>query len=173
MTYDPKSGVIEIAGLDSINRPRLFRVFSEIMLGQRMIGLRVPLRQYDLSSLIAQRTFPTDREDGIGSVMVLSVKVHMSDYPGVWFILGQKRDAEVNLYEFSEGPEHRVLSQKGVEIVEADFAIRFRPNQENRRGQIIRVSISLPNGCDLKGRTRRERLVCEKYLPLWGLVKAV
>ncbi|MBF0400236.1 MAG: hypothetical protein HQL90_05665 [Magnetococcales bacterium] len=171
LTYDPMSGVIEVAGLDSKNRPRLYRMFSEIMLGQRMIGLRVPLRQYDLSSLVAQRTFPTDIGDGIASVLVLSVKGHMSDYPGVWFILGQKQDAETSLYEFSKGPEQRVLSREGVEVVQADLAIRFRSNQENRRGQIIRVSLSLPNGCDLKGRTRRERLVCEKYLPLWGLVK--
>ncbi|MBF0186044.1 MAG: hypothetical protein HQM06_16865 [Magnetococcales bacterium] len=173
LTYDPMSGVIEVAGLDSKNRPRLYRTFSEIMLGQRMIGLRVPLRQYDLSSLVAPRTFPTDRKDGIASVLVLAVKVHMSNYPGVWFMLGQREDSDIGLYEFSKGPEHRVLSQKGIEIVQAYLAIRFRPNQENRRGQVIRVSISLPNGCDLKGRTKRERLVCEKYLPLWGLVKEV
>ncbi|WP_130471575.1 hypothetical protein [Candidatus Magnetaquicoccus inordinatus] len=173
LTYNPNNGVIEVAGLDSTNRPRLFRVFSEVMLGQRMIGLRVPLRQYDLSSLVAQRTFSTDREDGIASVLVLAVKVHMSNYPGVWFMLGQREDADIGLYEFSKEPEHRVLSQKGIEIVQADLAIRFRPNQENRRGQVIRVSISLPNGCDLKGRTKRERLICEKYLPLWGLVQEV
>jgi hypothetical protein len=32
------------------------------------------------------------------------------------------------------------------------------------------VTITMPNGCDLKGKTDRERLIGDKYLRRWGLL---
>jgi hypothetical protein len=31
----------------------------------------------------------------------------------------------------------------------------------------------VPNGCDLKGRTERERLIGDKYLKHWGLMAEI
>ncbi len=175
LTYDSKSGDIEVVGLDTKDRPRLVRLFAQIMLGQGIIGMRVPLRQYDLSSLVVQRTFQTDREDGIASVKVIALKIHLHACPGVWFMLGKKRNDDANIYEYSDDPSRggHILRQADVEIVYAKLAVRFRPDRETRSGKSITLGITLPNGCDLKGRTEKERLICEKYLSLWGLVKEV
>jgi hypothetical protein len=35
------------------------------------------------------------------------------------------------------------------------------------------VKITMPNRCDLKSRTERERLIGEKYLARWGLLKEI
>lgn len=175
LTYNAQTGDIEVVGLDSRDKPRLARLFSMVMLGQGIIGMRVPLRQYDLSSLVAQRTFQTDREDGIASVKVLALKIHFNMCPGIWFMLGERDKAEGNIYEHSDDSsrgEH-LLRQADVEIVYAKLMVRFRPDRETRRGKTITLEITLPNGCDLKGRTEKERLICEKYLPLWGLLKEV
>lgn len=45
-------------------------------------------------------------------------------------------------------------------------------DREQRR-RTINVTIALPNGCNLKSKTEKERLICNKYLPRWGLVKEV
>ncbi len=51
------------------------------------------------------------------------------------------------------------------------MVIHFRTDKASRRGKMLRFTLSLPNGCNLKSKTERERLICEKYLPRWGLVK--
>ena len=175
LTYNAKSGDIEVVGLDSQDKPRLARLFSDVMLGQGIIGMRVPLRQYDLSSLAVQRTFQTDREDGIAAVKVRNLHIQPKEYPGLLLALKEKPDTKKSLYEYFNDPARgpNPLQQEGVQIVQADFSIRFRSDRENSRGKTIAVRVALPNECDLKGRTEKERLICEKYLLLWGLVKEV
>ncbi len=173
ITYDSKSGVIEVVGLDAKSRSPLVRLFAEVLLRQEILGIRLPMRQYDLSSLMQPRTFPTDPEDGIASVKVLRLEIQLKKYPGLWMALRRRRDIETTLYEYSEAPfgDKSPLRLKDVEIVQAELAVRFRPDQGSRNGKIITLKITLPNGCDLKGRTEKERLICEKYLPLWGLIQ--
>ena len=175
LTYNAKSGDIEVVGLDSQDKPRLARLFSHVMLGQGIIGMRVPLRQYDLSSLAVQRTFQTDREDGIAAVKVRSLHIQPEEYPGLLLALKEKPDTKISLYEYFNDTTNgkNPLQQEGVQIVQADLSIRFRSDRESSRGRTITVRVTLPNGCDLKSRTEKERLICEKYLPLWGLVKEV
>ena len=175
LTYNAESGDIEVVGLDSRDRPRLVRMFTDVMFGQMIIGMRVPLRQYDLSSLKAPRTFQTDREDGIAAVRVVALKFQLIGYPGLWCTLGEEDDAETGIYEYSGDPSRvqKFLRQECAEIFLAKLAISFRPDRNNCRGITIPLTLTLPNGCDLKGRTEKGRLICEKYLQLWGLVKEV
>ena len=35
------------------------------------------------------------------------------------------------------------------------------------------MKISYPNNCDLKSRTEKERLIGDKYLKKWGLLKEI
>jgi hypothetical protein len=173
ITYDSNTGTIEIVGMDAKSRPRLVRLFAEVLLRQRIMGLRLPQRQYDLSSFIEPRRFPTDHKDGIALVHVIQVKVQLENYPGFWMTLGRKRENEETLYEYSEDPlkKQNPLLQRGVEVVQVDLAVQFRPDRGSRSGKIKKLRITLPHSCNLKGRTEKERLICEKYLPLWGLVK--
>jgi hypothetical protein len=41
------------------------------------------------------------------------------------------------------------------------------------RGRTLPLTISMPNGCDLKDRTEVERLVGDKYLRRWGILENV
>jgi hypothetical protein len=172
ITYDSKTGTIEIVGMDAKSRPRLVRLFAEVLLQKSILGLRLPQRQYDLSSFIEPRRFPTDHSDGIALVHVVQVTVQLAKYPGFWMTLGRKRDIEETLYEYSEDPlkKQNPLLQHGVEVVQVEIAVQFRPDQGSRNGKVIKLKITHPSSCDLKGRTEKERLICEKYLPLWGLV---
>ncbi|MBF0214983.1 MAG: hypothetical protein HQM00_15710 [Magnetococcales bacterium] len=67
----------------------------------------------------------------------------------------------------------RGLSER-FEVDEATLSIRLRPARgSSGRRRTINVTIALPNGCNLKSKTEKERLICNKYLPRWGLVKEV
>jgi hypothetical protein len=54
---------------------------------------------------------------------------------------------------------------------QAKLSITFYPERSARRGKVLSVTITMPNGCDLKNRTERERMIGEKYLARWSLVQ--
>lgn len=56
---------------------------------------------------------------------------------------------------------------------QAKLAITFYPELGARRGKVLTVTITMPNGCDLKNRTERERMIGEKYLERWSLVQDI
>ena len=175
ITYDSKDGTIEMVGMDAKSRPRLVQLFSEVLLRRKILGMRLPLRRYDLSSLIEFRNFKTDPKDGISSVQVLNLKIQFEGFPGFYMDLIRERDLEKSLYEFSKGPlgDTTPLCIEDLKIIQAELAIRFRPDRGARIGKLIKLTITLPDGCNLKGKNEKERLICEKYLPRWGLVKNV
>jgi len=57
--------------------------------------------------------------------------------------------------------------------VQAKINTRLRPENGYGRGKVLPVKISMPNGCDLRSRTDKERLIGEKYLKRWGLLEEV
>ncbi len=175
ITYDNKTGSIEVMGQDSKSRPRLARLFAETILRHQILGVFLPLRQYDLTSLMKPRRFPTDPKDGISHVQVNTIALRHQDIPHAAFIVNLNNQCELTPYEYTEkgldgqGP----LGRPEFEIFQVTLSVHFRPDRHNRRGKVITLKLTLPNGCDLKGKTQKERLICEKYLPAWGLVKAV
>ncbi|MBF0423311.1 MAG: hypothetical protein HQL73_10000 [Magnetococcales bacterium] len=173
ITYEPATGVIEVMGQDSKSRPRVARLFAQAILRKQILGIFLPLRRYDLSSLMSPRRFSTDPEDGISHVQVSNLGICHRDIPHASFSLNLKHGCELTPYEFSDkGFEgHGPLGKPEFEIFQATLSVHFRPDSNNRRGKVVHVKITLPNGCDLKGKTEKERLICEKYLPLWGLVQ--
>jgi hypothetical protein len=56
-------------------------------------------------------------------------------------------------------------------VTKAKLLIYFRPTMDSRRGKVLPLSITMPHGCDLKERTECERMVGEKYLRPWGILK--
>ena len=52
----------------------------------------------------------------------------------------------------------------------AKLSIEFRPTGSRRSGKKLPFEITIPNGCTLKERTERERLIGEKYLTRWKLL---
>ena len=61
----------------------------------------------------------------------------------------------------------------GWVITQAKFTIRFYPEPGTSRGKTLPLAITMPHGCDLKDRTERERLIGDKYLRRWGMLRDV
>jgi len=60
----------------------------------------------------------------------------------------------------------------GFRITQARFSVRFRLSGK-RGSRTLPVTVTMPEGCDLKDRTKREQLIGRKYLARWGLVAEV
>ena len=61
----------------------------------------------------------------------------------------------------------------GWVVTQAKLTIRFHPEAGSGRGKTLPLTITMPHGCDLKDRTERERMIGDKYLRLWGMLRDV
>jgi hypothetical protein len=51
----------------------------------------------------------------------------------------------------------------------ASIEVQFEPSNGSRRKKKIRVDLTKPNRCSLRGKTERERLILDRYLRDWGV----
>ena len=174
LTYEPATGVIEVVAAARETREELVRLLAEHLLGTAFNGVRVPLRQYTLDQLQQPFDFPTDAEDNIESVRVTSLRLVPIDTQAERVVLECMRGAERTIWKMAEA---RLAEQDvqliGYRVSRVRFTIKFRPVPGVRGGRTLSVAISMPQGCDLKDRTEHERLIGEKYLRRWRLLRDV
>lgn len=174
LTYEPETGVIEVVARDRESRPDLVRLFARDLLATEFREERLPLRRFDLSVLTRPCTFDSDPEDMIAAVRVNHLRLMPFDTNGERITLECMRGADTNIWEMAA----RRLGdadplQGGWTVTQAKLTIRFHPEPGSNRGKTLPLTITMPNGCDLRGRTERERLIGEKYLRRWGIVRDV
>lgn len=175
LTYDPEGGIIEVVARSTTEREEYARLFAAGPLSSDLEeGALLPMRRYDLSSLAKVHRFPTDVEDGIEVVRVTSMRlmpidttrervtleVVGRDAPAIW---------EMAAARFGTNDP---LGDDWM-ITQAKLVIHFRPPTGGGRGKTLPLTITMPQGCDLKERTDRERLVGEKYLRRWHLLEEI
>lgn len=171
LTYEPERGVVEAVATPRENRVVLARMFAEHLLGSPFGGERVPLRRYDLNHLRRPVPFPTDPEDNIEAVQLNLLRLMPLDTQAERVTLECMGGAERSIWQMADDFGERNPLRSGCAVTQARLAIRFRPVLGARGGRILPFTISMPHGCDLKGRTARERLVGEKYLRRWGFLR--
>ncbi|MBF0185940.1 MAG: hypothetical protein HQM06_16345 [Magnetococcales bacterium] len=175
IVYEPGSGIIEVVANGTENRARLARLFAEIILRQGILGMRVPLRQYDLSQLLQPYDFPSDPDDGIDAVKILRLQLRRREAEQAHLALLAKWDRRETVYDYAR---QSLIAADDLPneyaVDEVLFSVRLRPTRKSFwRRRTINIAIALPNGCNLKSKTEQERMICDKYLPRWGLVKEV
>jgi len=174
ITYEPASGTIEVVAQARETREDLVRLFAEHMLGAPFDGDRIPIRQYSLDHLLQPFDFPTDVEDNIGSVKVSLLRLMPYETQAERVTLECMRGAERSIWQMAEARfcDNDPLAG-GFKVTQARFTIKFHATPGVRGGRTLPVTISMPKGCDLKDRTDRERLVGEKYLKRWRMLRDV
>ena len=171
LTYEPKNGHIEIIAEGKEHRKAITRIFSETLLQTSIEGDKIPLKQYDIQSLLKQRALSFDPADGIESVRVTMLKVARPDSNNS-VTLDVATKEERSIYDVSKeyfGDNDPL--QSGFRLKQVRISIKFMPDHESRRGKILHVKIREPNGCDLKSKSQKENLIGKNYLEQWELVK--
>jgi hypothetical protein len=154
-------------------RDELARIFADTVLGRAIAGQRIRVREFDLARLLQPFDFPSDPADGIESVELVLLRVQRPDSGGTRTTLETPRRAAGSTWDHArEELRHGDLAAADYVATQAKLSIRFLPGG-SRRGKTLSVTITVPNGCDLKGKTERERLIGDKYLKRWGLVAEI
>jgi hypothetical protein len=174
VTYEPGSGVIEVVAKDRKSRGDLAGVFAKELLGADCGTEKLPLRQFDLDALLQVHPFPTDPEDGIESVRVTELRLMPLDATGERVTLECSRESPNTIWTMAAEHfgDNNPLEQDWI-VTRAKLVIQFQPSEGSHRRKTLPLTITMPQGCDLKDRTERERVVGEKYLGRWHLVKDV
>jgi len=129
--------------------------------------------------------FPTDPIDGIASVTVKELRYMDLSAPEERVTLEAMSGAKRNIWELGDdfflaggypklSSAHETVSRMsapGWIITRARFTIKFYPGPEDGRGKSLTLTVTMPHGCNLKDVTPHERLIGEKYLRLWGILK--
>jgi hypothetical protein len=174
ITYEPKSGAIEVIAPGKECREELVKMFSATLLQSPLDeAQRVPLKKYNLSTLLSPRSFPTDPDDGIEVVKIMMLELKPFDN-GNKVRLSVTAKEQKTIHDVSrEWFEQHDPLRTGFLVAKVKLSIRFKPDSTDRRGKTLPVEITWPNGCDLKGKTTKEQLIGEKYLKRWGLVEEI
>jgi hypothetical protein len=174
LTYEQATGVIEVVANDLESRIIFVRLFAEHVLHAPFTGEKLRLCQYDLDPLRRPFSFPTEAQDNIESVRVVSLRLMPLDTQSERIILGSMGRSGRSIWDMAAGRfgEYNPLTE-GYRVTQARLVVRFNATPGVRGGRTLPVTISLPHACDLKDRTQREQIVGRKYLPRWGLVREV
>ena len=174
LVYAPDSGAIDVVA-DGGAKPReaVVKAFAEELLppGDRLQSVK--LRQLDLSGLAVPQEFPVDPADGIEAVRLTTLRVAPNGPDGHITLVvnakGRQTLHEIAKSWFGAGDP---LAQ-GPSILRARLSIRFSPGPGKSRGRTLNVDLAAPCGCTLRDHSDLERLIGEKYLRRWGLVREV
>ena len=173
ITYASDTGVIEVVAARSERRNIIAKAFTEDLLKQGE-SEDVPLRRYDLSPLMHDQALDWDASDGIESVQIIMMK--LKDLAGDGRIqLEVPAKNQVGFHDYAQEyfGEHNPLLSGSFVPTQARLSIRFHPKNNSNRCKVLPVKITMPNGCDLRSRTERERLIGEKYLKRCGLLEEI
>lgn len=174
LTYEPATGAIEVVAAARETREALVRLFAEHLLGTAFQGERLPIRQFRLDRLRQTFDFPTDPGDGIDSVRITMMKLMPFETQRERITLECMRGAESTIWQLAaDRLKDQEQGIEGYAITAVRLTIKFRAVPGTRGGRTLPVTITMPKGCDLKDRTERERIIGEKYLRRWGLLRDV
>ena len=171
ITYEPSSGTIEVIGRVKTRREQIASLFAEKLLGVDLSGERLPPRRVDLSPLLDPITFAVEPQDGIARVKLTRLVISaLDDSLTQWFdvpFVGEDTLHEVLDDEY--GTENPLRDQPRPWM--ARIEVQFEPEQNRKRGKKINVDLCSPKKCNLRGKTEKERLLLNRYLKAWGLLR--
>ena len=172
LVYATETGVIDIiAGAGREQREQVARAFVEELFPQDAGLEPVRLREIVLSSLARTRPFPVDPEDGIDHVHLAELRIEPNGGSGRVTLEAVRGDGPT-LHELSRrwfGSSDPLA--RDPRVIKARLSIRFPKGNGRRRARTLQVMLTEPHGCNLRDRSDEERLVGEKYLRRWDLLR--
>jgi hypothetical protein len=171
ITYEPDSGTIEVVGRVKALREQVASLFAEKLLSVDLSGERLPPRRVDLSPLLDPITFVVEPQDGIARVKLTRLVISALDGSLTqWFEVPFAVDETLHeVLDDEYGTENPLRNQSRPWM--ARIEIQFEPEPGRKRGKKINVILCLPTKCNLRGKTEKERLLLNRYLRAWGLLR--
>jgi len=170
ITYEPANGIVEIFARDRNLRPEVFKLFVKHALGQEVEPEIVPLRNYTISHLMSEPEFAIEDPE-IASVRVSQLRLRVGAKGGALILKVGHRDPRT-IYQLAADifGNNNPLEQAYL-IDQVRIVIKLHKLPQQSQAKSIVIAITVPNGCNIKGHTDKDRQLGEKYIRLWGLVE--
>jgi hypothetical protein len=173
LTYEAATGRIEVVNRQSDAREALVRLLALHLLGSPIPGKPVQVRQYTIDKLTRRQEFQHDPEDAIEGVRVNRLRLIANDGSAEQVTIQCPRSAGRDIWQMAESRfGDRDPLRSGFTVSQVHLTVRFKTSI-GRGQRSLPVTISGFSSCDLKEHSNRQRLIGEKYLERWGLVRAV
>lgn len=176
LTYEPTEGVIEVVANDTDMREAMAGFMGRHLLGIEFKGERLPARQYDLDVLMEPFDFPTDPSISVGQVIekvqVRELRFQPLDLAGQRVTLECDGTDGETIWDMADRHVGQPTERRADWVItRARLVVKFAPHGKTRRSKNLNLTITVPHGCNLKSMTAGDRLVGEKYLREWGILK--
>ena len=176
ISYEPHSGIIEVISDSKENRGTLAKAFANAFLKAKDDIGEIMIKKYDLSKLRSAYDFmkEVDATDLIDEVKVTMLKLGTASGKSST-TLEAPFTSQSTIYEFAAKSfaSNNPLQNPAFEIRRAKLSIRFKSTDKKPRGELLHVAITNPNGCDLKDRSEKQKMIGNKYLERWGLMERI
>lgn len=176
ISYEPHSGIIEVISDSKENRGKLAKAFANAFLKSKDDIGEIMIKKYDLSKLRSAYDFMKDVDgtDLIDEVKVTMLKLGTASGKSST-TLEAPFTSQSTIYEFAAKSfaSNNPLQNPAFEIRRAKLSIRFKSTDKKPRGELLHVAITNPNGCDLKDRSEKQKMIGNKYLEAWGLMERI
>ena len=174
LVYAPASGAIDVIATGGRQlREAVAKAFAEELLPATDDLTPVTIAAARSLGSCGAAKFPVDPEDGIESVRLTTLRFAPNG-PEAHLTLVVDARGNRTLHEVAKGwfGASNPLTRR-PNVLRARLAIRFSPAPGKSRGRTLNVELSVPSGCNLRDQSDLERLVGEKYLRRWGLVREI
>jgi hypothetical protein len=175
ISYEAQSGRIEVVCNGKENRNQLAKIFADSFLKTKEEIDHLQIKKYELTRLYNYYDFmkDIDAKDLIENVKITLLKLSATEgkYSTTMEVGFNDNDSIYDAVRNYHGQNNPLLGP--FIIKKARLSIKFKSNTKNPRGKLLHVTITNPNGCDLKERSENEKLIANKYLQKWGLLKQI
>ena len=175
ISYEPQSGIIEVTSDYKDIRAQLAKSFANAFLKTEEDIGEIRIKKYDLSMLKRPHDFMKDVDvnDQIADIKVTLLKLKPLNNRNSTTIESPFTQHS-SIYDLAHewyGQKNPLLGSFVVK--KAKLSIKFKPSDKKPRGELLHVMITEPNGCDLKDRSEKQKLIGNKYLERWGILERI
>ena len=170
ITYEPANGHLEVLSKFTDGREVLARIVSDHLLQSPITGEKIPLKQYDYQSLNVPRNFDLTGEPSVFSVKVVELSYIGANYRALVVKIGFK-DVD-DIHTAARSLISPTFSFENRRLNYAKLSIRLKKPGKGR-ARTITVIMRDENKCNIKTKREKDRVMCDRLLAKWGLIREV
>lgn len=169
ITYEPSNGYLEVLSKHTDGREALARIVANTLLQSPFQGEKIPLKQYDYQCLAAPRFFDITNEP-LAWVRVVELGHTFANQDSLRFKVRPQGLNDIYL-----AAKHRIgptFDFRHHPLTFARVAIRIQKTGKDR-ARTVTVILRDDNRCNIKTKRERDRILCDRLLSRWGIIKEI
>ncbi|MEW7978537.1 MAG: hypothetical protein AB2813_01655 [Candidatus Sedimenticola endophacoides] len=169
VTYEPANGNLEVLSKDRTDREALARLVADHLLKSPVTGERVPIKRYDYQCLASLFQFDITGEN-VDWVRVTQLGYTKSSGRSVVLKISIKDPYDI--YHASKDMIGAQFSFDQHPINYAQVSVRIR-KLPGERARTVHIILGGENNCNIKTKRERDRVLCDRLLEKWNIVREI